>query len=407
MSFGALDEEAMGGLFEQLRARGKALGDAPEDGAATGAYVRGCGYVALLLTRRAFGAAAEGCGWYQACRPQQLRPDQGSNIPGLGQLGVNPQQAYAAYIDAKEELPGVDTSKWNRLMCLCSPKRIGGWDGEWEAHLPELLSLVCAAPHPSCGSLDALLQRYARGLVEAALGCRVTFESDRAEAATSVLRAIAWERFGEELSAEEVMRRAWSHVLTAEDEKGKPKPFIVGKVHAPIVGGSPSLALAPLRLQGARVTIVKNSEGDEYGRDGLICSYTAVDGNVVTFDGTYTVGAAVKDTGLRGVVAVDNRKGLPLDPLPKPQDAEGREADIWMCVPGAEPYATTAKDKRGKPLAFILLTQPRDETVAWTPAEAVPLKGDRVISLRIGGGFMLDLQGKPPMTELCFCEGFD
>ena len=26
------------------------------------------------------------------------------------------------------------------------------------------------------------------------------------------------------------------------------------------------------------------------------------------------------------------------------RDAEGREADIWLCVPGAEPYATAARE---------------------------------------------------------------
>ena len=75
----------------------------------------------------------------------------------------------------------------------------------------------------------------------------------------------------------------------------------------------------------------------------------------------------------------------------------------------AEPYATAAKDKKGKPFAFILFTQPRDETVAWksTPKEVRPVKGDRVISLWVGRAVGLDLQGKPPMAELCFCEGSD
>ena len=61
--------------------------------------------------------------------------------------------------------------------------------------------------------------------------------------------------------------------------------FGVGKVHALIVGGSSSLALAPLRLHGARVTIVENTS--------LTCSYTAADGSVVTFDGGRTVGTAL------------------------------------------------------------------------------------------------------------------
>ena len=110
------------------------------------------------------------------------------------------------------------------------------------------------------------------------------------------------------------------------------------------------------------------------------------------------------EAGLRGVVDADMFKGLPAAPLPKPQDAEGREADIWLCVPGAEPFATAAKG-----LAFILITQPRDDRVAWTPSEAVAVKGHRVISLWVGKDYSdsLDLQAKPPMAELRFYDGVD
>ena len=46
-----------------------------------------------------------------------------------------------------------------------------------------------------------------------------------------------------------------------------------------------------------------------------------------------------------------------------------------MCT-GGEPLATAAKN-----LYFMLITQPRDETVASTPSEAASVKGDRVIAL--------------------------
>ena len=188
------------------------------------------------------------------------------------------------------------------------------------------------------------------------------------------------------------MRRALAHVLASGI-------FAAGKVHAPIVGGSSSLALEPLRLHGARVTIVEN---EEYK---LTCSYTAADGSVVTFNGRDTVRWAVRNAGLKGVVWVDKEKG-PAEPLPKPRDAEGREADIWLCVPGAAPFATAAKG-----LAFVLLTQPRDDSVAWTsmPKEVRPVKGDRVISLRVDKDHTdtLNLQKKPPKAGLGFCEGPD
>ena len=71
----------------------------------------------------------------------------------------------------------------------------------------------------------------------------------------------------------------------------------------------------------------------------------------------------------------------------------------------AEPLATAArefKDRVGnKGLAFILITQPRDETVALTPSEAASVKGDRVISLFVTEADHLDLQAKPPKAEAC------
>ena len=114
------------------------------------------------------------------------------------------------------------------------------------------------------------------------------------------------------------------------------------------------------------------------------------------------VGLAARSAGLRGIVWVDKQHNLPLEPLPKPRDAMGREVDIWLCVPGAEPYATAAKGR-----ALLVFTQPRDETVAMTPVEAVPIKGDRVISLYVALSSRLDLRGKPPLGELRFCEGAD
>ena len=68
MSFGALDKEAMGHLLDSLRACGQALRDAPTDGAAVRAYIRGCRSVASLLSRRAFhDVAAKSCRWFAEC----------------------------------------------------------------------------------------------------------------------------------------------------------------------------------------------------------------------------------------------------------------------------------------------------------------------------------------------------
>jgi len=417
MSFGALDEAAMGGLFEELRARGKALCHTPEDPSLIKAYVFGCAWVAYLLTRRAFGAVVQWCMWSTGRCGGWWGP-----IPqdwgGLLRRGVHRGHHSAAIAKAREELPGVDMETFLRLMNLCWPEPVYGWDCEWEVHRPELLSLVCAAPYASPmwesvapllsyrDSLDALLQQgFARGLLGAALGCQVTYESDRTEAATAVLRAVARKRFGVELSAEEVVSRAWACVLPANSSGGTFddfKPFSAGKVHALIVAGGSSVALAPLRLRGAKVTIVENTE------DKLTFSYTAADGSVVTFDGGGKLGVddAVSTAGLRGVVMTDMRKGRPAVPLPKLQDAEGREADIWLCVPEAEPFATAAKG-----LVFILFTQTRDETVAMTPSEAAPVKGERVISLSVSSsrcrseGHLdgrLDLQTKLPRADLRF-----
>ena len=89
MVFGRLDEEAMGGLFEQLRELGRAMSqiplvhgenggevlrNEPEDAKLVKAYVLGCCCVASLLTRRAFGVVAVGCEWFQAIDKSPVNP---------------------------------------------------------------------------------------------------------------------------------------------------------------------------------------------------------------------------------------------------------------------------------------------------------------------------------------------
>ena len=162
------------------------------------------------------------------------------------------------------------------------------------------------------------MQRYARGLVRAALDCEVAYESERAEAVTGTVRALALNKFGVKLSAADVLERAWPCVLAERTAKGSFRTFIVGNVHAPISGGSSSLALSPLQLHGARVQIGTNT------RDTLTCSYIAADDSIVTFDGRPTVGWAVRDAGMRGVVFADFVRGLPDKPLPKQRRAAPR-----------------------------------------------------------------------------------
>ena len=91
--------------------------------------------MAALLTRRAFPDVALGCGWY-TCSLTGIRA-----TPGMGQFGVDKGQYLAARHEAKEGLPGVDPNTWARLMNLCWPEAVNGWDGEWDAHRAELLSL--------------------------------------------------------------------------------------------------------------------------------------------------------------------------------------------------------------------------------------------------------------------------
>ena len=133
----------------------------------------------------------------------------------LQSLGVGNLQAAAAINEAKAELPGVGEDVWGRLLLLCSAQKgevsmrgtpFDWTDGPWEAHREELLDFVCAAPYLSCKSLDELVQRYARGLLGAALGCEVSFESDRPEAITAVMRSIALTQYRVELSAAKLMK---------------------------------------------------------------------------------------------------------------------------------------------------------------------------------------------------------
>ena len=130
----------------------------------------------------------------------------------------------------------------------------------------------------------------------------------------------------------------------------------------------------------------------------LTCHYSTADGSIASFeDKTGRVNRAVVEAGLRGVVKADAPRGLPEKPLPKPQDATGAEADIYLCVAGAESLATTAKG-----CVFIPFTQPCEE-------------GDRMISLLAvardfgltseeanSGTYTPDLEGKPPRPDVCF-----
>jgi len=220
------------------------------------------------------------------------------------------------------------------------------------------------------------------------LGCEVTHESDRPEAVTAVVRAIAWKEFQVELSATQLIRRAWQSLITEmTDTDWSAKPggnqyFDVSKIHAPIVAGASSFVFAPLLLHGALVTYNENT------RENLSCNYSTADGGITSFEGRYFVGDPVSDAGLRGIVFQDTKKGLPEEALPRPQDLIGSIADIYLCVPGTEPFVTIARG-----LAFIILTQPCEE-------------GDRVIALRVKAKphevACIDLQVQPPRGDIWF-----
>ena len=400
MSFGDLDQDAMGGLFEQLRKRGHALSQIPflegsrgsrigdyrvrrndpEDAAVVKAYLLGCGAMAALLTRRAFGSVAEGCEWYRDT-PSNSEPHL-----MLIHLGVDQESASAMEAEAQVQLPGVDEKIWSKLILICSTQKSGevwvnsgpffDWTHEpWMTNRPKLLELVCAAPYHCCKSLDELVRRYAHGLLGAALGCLVTFESDRLEAVTSVLRAIACEKFRVELGPEELLSRVWQTVLTDKTDFG------VAKVNAPIVPGSSSVVLGPLQLHG---TLITYSTNDPYN---LKCHYETTDGSVVDFDGAECIAIdVVKAAGVvRGIVRAEVWRGLPNRPMPKLQDAAtGAAVDMCLCVPRAEPFATIATN-----VMFTLLTQ-----------------GGRLISMQAakspckrGYDFW---QKTPPKPDICF-----
>ena len=407
MSFGRLDREAMAGLFEQLRGLGRAMSHQLKVEAAVKAYVLACGCVASLLTRRAFGAVAARCGWFKAI---EKYPEA-----NLGALGVNMLQAQAVVVEAKAELPGVDEHTWGRLLLLCSTQkneRKGfDWTEPWEAHCQELLELVCAAPYTSCRSLDELVQRYARGLLGAALGCEVSFESDRPEAITAVVRSIARTEYRVELSAAKLMKLVWQSVIAemAANSYNALASFGSPKVHAPIMIGSSSFALEPLQLHGTLVTYEQKK--NERGNWSLTCHYITADGSVATFEDHGVVASAVCEAGLKLRAPADRNKGVPEKPLPKPQDATGAEADICLCVPGAEPFATAAKG-----FAFLLFTQHREDLVdirTGPPKESVLMKGNRVISLQVVSkegtrdedddeDYSPDVEAKPPRPDIGF-----
>ena len=123
-------------------------------------YVLGCGCVASLMTRRAFGVVATECEWFQDSFGFQ--DSHGSIYESLQMLSIDARHANAVKDAAEAELLSVDEATWGRLIQICSfgfPRLIQtsdlGFtrgvreeiDEPWEAHRQELLELVCAAPY--------------------------------------------------------------------------------------------------------------------------------------------------------------------------------------------------------------------------------------------------------------------
>lgn len=425
MAFGPLDKEAMGGLFERLRELGRAVANIPvakrgeyspekwvtrrnkpQDFTAVQAYIYASGCVASLLNRRAFGvvAANSNAKWFSA-----IHDGHPSNDVAIA-LGIEYEAALKAVDYTRAKLPGIDQETWSRILLLFStqkgytrvdpePRKDFDWtDKAWNAHRHELVELVCAEPYHSCKSVDELVERYDRGVLGAALGCQVTMETDRPEAVTSVLRAVASTKFKQVLSAEDLIQWAWKSVLgkmaAAKYDEGmaeQPDHTFIAKVHAPVTANSESIAIGPLQLHGTEVTY-DNKTNKEQNDPNLKCRYTAEDGSSLTFNGfTYSICPAVQAAGLRGIVCNDVYKGLPKKPLPKPQDENGTETDICLCVPRAELFAKIARG-----FTFTILTQP------WEG-------GNRVIALYVvskkaaqyeGGG--PNVEKKPPKPDIHF-----
>ena len=407
MAFGALDEQEMGRIFEQLRERGRKVINDPSNDEAVKSYVLGCGQVASLLGRRAFGVMAAACEWFQAICGGIY--DRGI-YDNLAALNIENQLATVAYHAAKADVPSLDEDLMSRLVILCSPKAVKGWDGEWDSRRPELLKIVCDAPYLSCGRFDELVQRYAKGLLGAALGCEVTVESDRPVAVTAVLLSIALKRFAMQLDLQAIIHMAWQFVLEEMASTGLDGAFFyVNKVHAEIKAGCSFFALDPLQLKGTHVTYSQNtgpSTDPPWGK--LTCHYTTTDSSKVTFNGnSWVVRSAVQGAGMRGLVCGDTMTGLPEDPLPKPQDASNQEADICLCVPGVKPFATIARG-----FTFVLITQKEvavlQKQKKVLDADESAVKGDRVVSMTVlskqGASHRsdCDVQGKPPRPDICF-----
>ena len=424
MAFGALDKEAMLGLLEQLRERGRTLcripygaseadmpldryGDPkkirriePKDAEVVQTYVLGCGFVASLLGRRAFNVVARECKWFQDVLSEPTH--------SLRSLGIGDKQAKAALDQARAELPFVDEAIWGRLLLLLSttevddptslrPRTLDWTDRKWRLLCPELLELICGVPYRSCKTLDELMLRYAQGLLGAALGCQVTYETDRAAAVSTVVQAIASEQFSVKISAEELLRRAWKTVLDQMTTRSLPF-FKASQVKAPIKADALSFALSPLKLHGSMITFGENTysaarietrdatqfTAHQVAEEGkLVCHYNSFGRDTFSeHDGRGLVCNAVSAAGLRGIASVDGRQGLPKKPLPKPQDETGAEANLFLCVPNAEPFVTAAEG-----LAFVLITQTHEE-------------GEHVISMYVG----LNGNGRiaPPKPDIRF-----
>ena len=133
----------------------------------------------------------------------------------------------------------------------------------------------------------------------------------------------------------------------------------------------------------------------------------------ITFSGNnWVVRSAVMGARLKGVVCAETMEGKSEEeckPLNKPQDKDGVEHDIYLCVPGAEKYANLAKG-----FAFTLITKPYegDVLMAWgekgQPDLKKKVKGSRLKAMTILSkqGAMrnngCDVEAKPPERNILF-----
>mmetsp|Transcript_57385 Transcript_57385/g.117487 ORF Transcript_57385/g.117487 Transcript_57385/m.117487 type:complete len:499 (+) Transcript_57385:140-1636(+) len=111
---------------------------------------------------------------------------------------------------------------------------------------PVMLDMLCKPVIPRLGSVEAVVARFARSIVTGYLSRRLTYEQDRDDALTGVVRSTIQAQLKVKLSAQELLALCWEELL-CQLPAGRNE--VICPVEAPSVVQDDSIEVSQLRLE--------------------------------------------------------------------------------------------------------------------------------------------------------------